>query len=73
MIHKSQNEIHFWLFSYGMKIFPLKKKVWLPPNVTWKSIEPGSRDDIVYADYRHLLWPIPMSFILIALRFLVEK
>lgn len=46
--------------------------VWLPPNVTWKDIEPGSRDDVTYADYRHLLWPIPMSFIIIALRFVVE-
>lgn len=52
---------------------PTKIKVWLPPNITWKDIEPGSRDDIVYADYRHLLWPIPMSFLIIILRLTVER
>jgi ceramide synthetase len=47
--------------------------VWLPPNITWKDIEPGSREDIIYADYRHLLWPIPISFLIIILRIAVEN
>lgn len=50
-----------------------KFKVWLPPNTTWKDIEPGSRENVEHADYRHLLWPIPISFVIILLRFTVEK
>lgn len=57
----------------GLNDFSIKIKVWLPPNITWKDIEPGSRDDIVYADYRHLLWPIPISFVIILIRFTVER
>lgn len=50
-----------------------KIKVWLPPNITWKDIEPGSRENIEHADYRHLLWPIPIAFVIILIRFTVER
>jgi sphingoid base N-palmitoyltransferase len=67
-----------WLFArYNSNFFFLnskkKIKVWLPPNVTWKDIEPGSREDIVYADYRHLIWPIPISLVIIVIRYVVER
>ncbi|KAG5682487.1 hypothetical protein PVAND_011838 [Polypedilum vanderplanki] len=47
--------------------------VWLPPNITWKDIDPRNSNEIVYTDYRHLLWPIPMSFVIILLRFIIER
>lgn len=50
-----------------------KIKVWLPPNITWADIEPGSRANVEHADYRHLLWPIPISFVIILIRFTVER
>lgn len=47
--------------------------VWLPPNTTWADIAPGSRPDVVHADYRHLIYPCFMAIVLLAIRFLVEK
>lgn len=48
-------------------------KVWLPPNVTWADIAPGSRPDVQHADYRDLMWPLPLAAIMILLRYIVEK
>lgn len=48
-------------------------KVWLPPNTTWDEIAPGSRPDVEHADYRDLVWPLPLALILLILRFAVEK
>lgn len=47
--------------------------VWLPPNVTWADIAPGSRPDVDHADYRDLWWPVPMALFLMLLRFTVER
>lgn len=47
--------------------------VWLPPNTTWEDIAPGPDKTVVYADYRHLLYPIPLAFVLIVLRCTLEK
>ena len=46
---------------------------WLPHNVTWKDVEPGSKKDVVYNDYRHLLWPIPISVVIIIARYFIER
>lgn len=46
--------------------------VWLPPNVTWADIEPGSNPEIDYADYRDLIWPIPLAFVILAIRHIFE-
>lgn len=48
-------------------------KVWLPPNTTWDDIAPGSRSDVEHADYRDLVWPLPLALILLFLRLAVEK
>jgi hypothetical protein len=45
--------------------------VWLPPNVTWADLEPN--DKIAYADHRHLALSLPMAFLLLALRFVLER
>lgn len=46
---------------------------WLPSNVTWKDIEPGSHG-INHANYIDLLYyPVPMSLLLIVLRLLIER
>ena len=45
--------------------------VWLPPNVTWADLEPN--DKIAYADYRHLVIPLPMALMMLALRFGLER
>lgn len=45
--------------------------IWLPPNTTWDDIAPNSTNK--YADYRHLLFPIPMAFILLGIRYAIER
>ncbi|CAG9126442.1 hypothetical protein JYU34_011678 [Plutella xylostella] len=47
--------------------------VWLPPNTTWEDIAPGPDKVVVYTDHRHLLVPIPLALVLIALRYVLEK
>ncbi|KOB58234.1 putative schlank, partial [Operophtera brumata] len=37
------------------------ESIWLPENTTWNDITPGSNKDIVYTDYRHLLYPPPLA------------
>lgn len=48
-------------------------RVWLPPNVTWADITPGSRPDVQHADYRHLIYPIPIAAIVLVIRYVLEK
>lgn len=45
--------------------------VWLPPNTTWDNIAPTPENR--YADYRHLLYPLPMAIIVLVLRFTLER
>jgi ceramide synthetase len=45
--------------------------VWLPPNVTWTDLEPN--DKIAYTDHRHLIIPLPIAIVLLALRFILER
>lgn len=45
--------------------------VWLPPNVTWADLEPN--DKIAYANYRHLVIPLPLAFMLLGIRFILER
>ncbi|XP_050353367.1 ceramide synthase 5 isoform X1 [Nymphalis io] len=47
--------------------------LWLPPNTTWEDITPGPDKAVVYSDYRHLLYPIPLAFVLIVVRNALEK
>lgn len=49
------------------------KKLWLPPNTEWNDVAPGSRSDIEHADYRDLLWTLPLAIIVLIIRFCVEK
>lgn len=46
---------------------------WLPPNITWAHLEPGAREDVVFTNYRHLLIPIPLSLVILFIRYCVEK
>ncbi|XP_067638274.1 ceramide synthase 5 isoform X4 [Eurosta solidaginis] len=48
-------------------------EIWLPPNTTWEDIAPGSRPDVTHADYRDLIWPIPMAFFVLLLRYTLER
>lgn len=48
-------------------------KVWLPPNITWEDIRPGVREDVNHADYRHLIYPIPIAAVILLLRNVVER
>ncbi|KAK9754229.1 TLC domain [Popillia japonica] len=47
--------------------------VWLPPNVTWEDVAPGSREGILTTDYRHLYIPLPMALVLLTIRYCLEK
>lgn len=45
--------------------------IWLPPNITWEDIKPNSENK--YADYQHLIFPVPMAFILLLMRYTLER
>ncbi|KAI4491287.1 hypothetical protein M0802_010220 [Mischocyttarus mexicanus] len=45
--------------------------IWLPPNITWEDIKPNSENK--YADYQHLIFPVPMALILLLMRFTLER
>lgn len=47
--------------------------VWLPPNTTWEDLAPGPDKAVVYNDYRHLLYPLPLALVLIVLRRTLEE
>ncbi|CAH1102201.1 unnamed protein product [Psylliodes chrysocephalus] len=47
--------------------------IWLPPNTTWKDIDPDVESNIRHADHRHLFYPLPMSVLMLLLRYLLEK
>ncbi|XP_047999339.1 ceramide synthase 2-like [Leguminivora glycinivorella] len=47
--------------------------VWLPPNTTWEDLAPGPDKPVVYNDYRHLAYPLPLAILLIILRHILEK
>lgn len=47
--------------------------VWLPPNTTWADLEPGPDKLVEYTDHRHLLYAIPLAFVLIVIRHFLEK
>lgn len=48
-------------------------RIWLPPNITWEDIRPGVRPDVNHADYRHLIYPIPLAAVILMLRSVVER
>ncbi|XP_075983648.1 ceramide synthase 5-like isoform X2 [Anticarsia gemmatalis] len=48
------------------------ERVWLPPNTTWEDIAPGPDKAVVYNDYRHLLYPLPLALVLLVLRRVLE-
>ncbi|EZA57715.1 ceramide synthase 6 isoform X2 [Ooceraea biroi] len=45
--------------------------VWLPPNITWEDISPNS--DNMYANYQHLVYPLPMAFVMLGIRYALER
>lgn len=47
--------------------------VWLPPNTTWEDIAPGSRPDVNHADYRDLVWPLPLALLVMLTRYSLER
>uniref|UniRef100_A0A6B2EE38 Protein transporter n=1 Tax=Phlebotomus kandelakii TaxID=1109342 RepID=A0A6B2EE38_9DIPT len=47
--------------------------VWLPPNITWADIAPGARPDVTYADYRHLIYGIPLALVVLSIRYTLER
>lgn len=48
-------------------------QIWLPPNTTWADIAPGSRPDVRHADYRDLIWPIPLAAVVMLVRYTLER
>lgn len=59
------------ILSKALEVF-WSPRVWLPPNTTWADIAPGSNPNIEYADYRDLIWPIPIAFVILAIRYVLE-
>lgn len=49
------------------------ERIWLPPNTTWADIAPEASKEIQHADYRHLFYPLPMAFLMLLLRYCLEK
>ncbi|KAK9876059.1 hypothetical protein WA026_011169 [Henosepilachna vigintioctopunctata] len=53
---------HFW-----------SESIWLPPNTSWADISPEANKDINHTNPRHLIYPIPMAFGMLLLRYVLEK
>ncbi|XP_072934202.1 ceramide synthase 6-like [Epargyreus clarus] len=49
------------------------ENVWLPPNTTWEDLAPAPEKAVVYTDHRHVFIPIPLAFVFITLRYLLEN
>ncbi|XP_026755021.1 ceramide synthase 5-like [Galleria mellonella] len=47
--------------------------VWLPPNTTWESLAPGPDKAVVYNDSNHVFYPIPLAFVFIVVRYVLEN
>ncbi|KAF7988587.1 hypothetical protein HCN44_001160 [Aphidius gifuensis] len=45
--------------------------IWLPPNITWDNITPNS--DNKYANWKHLIYPLPMALCHLVIRFALER
>ncbi|XP_071652428.1 ceramide synthase 6 isoform X2 [Temnothorax longispinosus] len=45
--------------------------IWLPSNITWEDISPNA--DNKYANYQHLIFPLPMAFVLLGMRYTLER
>jgi len=45
--------------------------IWLPPNITWEDISPNA--DNKYANYQHLIYPLPMALVLLGIRYTLER
>lgn len=45
--------------------------IWLPPNITWEDISPNA--DNKYANYQHLIFPLPMAFVILGIRYTLER
>jgi hypothetical protein len=45
--------------------------IWLPPNTTWKDVEPTK--DGVYTEFTDLWYPIPVAFAILLLRYVFER
>jgi len=46
--------------------------IWLPPNMTWSELEPGS-NGVKYTRFSDLWYPIPAAALIILLRILCER
>lgn len=45
--------------------------IWLPTNITWEDISPNA--DNKYANYQHLIFPLPMALVLLGIRYNLER
>ncbi|XP_040566167.1 ceramide synthase 6 [Lepeophtheirus salmonis] len=45
--------------------------VWLPPNITWRNLEPTG--EFTYNNFNDLYKPIPMALLVLVIRFWVER
>lgn len=59
-----------WHEIFGIFWSPL---FWLSKNITWADVAPGSHPNISHADYRDLLWSLPMAIVLFAIRYCCEN
>jgi len=55
----------------GFVDFFWKESVWLPPNMTWKDVQPTKEG--IYTEFSDLLYPLPLAVIILILRQFCEK
>ena len=46
---------------------------WLPPNVTWKTIEVSDEGPIKYANFKDLGYPLMLAWVVLLMKFVFEK
>jgi len=55
----------------GFVDFFWKESVWLPPNMTWKDVQPTKEG--IYTEFSDLLYPLPLAVFILILRHFCEK
>ena len=54
--------------SIGLADIIWQEKIWLPPNSTWSDVDHPDR-----AQFKHLAYPIPLAFLMMVLRFFLDR
>lgn len=61
-LHETWHDFHTWFWN---------PDVWLPPGFEWEDMKKNER--VKYAEFGDLIYPIPLAFGLMLIRFIIER